>query len=219
LGVALAVAILGAAKANDGAASIFFPFSRICLALPWMVCALVVLPGRSPGGRRVSDRQQAVAAVVIAVVALLGAGVREVRLERRLDTLLVAAAGQPPVAPSRTADLERRCSLRRDAAKARDVTVILDRYDRTATYGCAALLPRSVLTLFPEYDRRSWVQRAAERRSVSRVLVSGLDACPPAPLDCTLVDEADRLYLVSGTARPITAWATDLGLPVRPLPG
>ena len=226
--VGLCWAVLGTAKSNDGAASIFFPFSRLYLGLPWMVCALAVLP--ASGRARAAAAASAVAArralpvgaaavVVVLALALVSAGVREVRLSEDIDRLTAAAIAVPPVAPSETSDVTRRCELRRTAARLHDVRIVLDRYDRTATYACAALLADAgVVTLFPEYDRRSWVQQSADRLVVARVLVSGLDACPPSPLTCVLVDAEDRLYLVSGTRRAATAWASDLGLPVRSLP-
>ena len=220
--VVLALAILGTAKSNDGTASIFFPFSRLYLGLPWMVCALAVLPGRAgdEGASARSGRRGGVVAActALALAGLIGAGVREVRIRSRADAQVAVADRQPPVAPSRSVDVEHRCELRRAAAERFDVEVVLDRYDRAATYGCAALLPARVTTLFPEYDRRSWVQRRLDSRTADRVLVSGLDGCPPPPMACAPVDEGDRLYFVSGAARPATTWAADLGFPVRPLP-
>ena len=223
VGVALVLSwvVLGTAKSNDGVlTSIFFPFSRLYLGLPWMVCAVAVLPVPVEGKRRGTPGVMATAAAAcVVLVALASAGVREARLSEDVRRLTAAAMDVPPVAPTRTALVEDRCDLRRSAARLHDVEIVLDRYDRTATYACAALLADvGVLTLFPEYDRRSWVQESAERLVVGRVLVSGLDGCPPSPLSCLVVDASDRLHLVSGSRRPATTWASDLGLPVRSLP-
>jgi hypothetical protein len=216
--VAMASAVLGTAKADDGVSSIFFPYSRIYLAFPWMVAALALLPGRSSGA--LAPRRAATwLAVLAALVGGSSAGVREVRLQRRVDALTAAALGQPPVAPASTSTLERRCRVRRRLAAAHDVRWILDRYDRTATYGCGALWSGlAVSTLFPEYDRRTWLLLEAESAVVDRVLVAGLDACPSdaaAVGRCELLDADERLYLLRGAGRSVVSWAEAAGLPVR----
>jgi hypothetical protein len=216
--VALSLVVLGTAKANDGTASLFFPYSRVYLGLPWMLAALaVVVPGPSSASAS-ARRRSPVAVVVVVALAVAGVAVREVRLAERTDRLIAAAEGVPPVVPVSTIDLDRRCALRLRLARSAHVAVVLDRYDRTATYGCGALLePDGITTLFPEYDRRTWLLEAATHRSVRGVLASGFDDCPPvADATCEVADAAERLVLVTGRPRPITQWAKDLGLPVRP---
>jgi hypothetical protein len=227
----LATAVLGTAKANDGAASLFFPFARVYLGLPWMLAALLCLPVDGPTPRRDRDlgRSQSVpgaAGVVVAAVAValvLGVvTIREVRLVADVHDLVAAADGVPPVVPVATDDLGRSCEARRRAAAADDVPVVIDRYDRTATYGCAALLePDGIGTLFPEYERRTWLLDEAARRPLGRVLVSGFDRCPPSSVpspevSCELVGGGERLLLLRGEPRPALEWARLLGITVRP---
>jgi hypothetical protein len=162
-------------------------------------------------------------ALVVGLRALGSAAVREVRLEQRVDALTAAAIGEPPVAPTDTATLDRRCDVRRRLASSEGVRWTLDRYERTATYGRGALLSADgVATLFPEYERRTWILLDARTARVDRVLVSGLDACPPpasrVSRRCRLVDELERLYLLQGSSRTITSWAETGGLPVPAIP-
>jgi len=221
----LSLVVLGTAKANDGTTSIFFPWARVYLGLPWALAAVSLLPAGSrtaaswPTGSGDSRRRVAAAAVVAAVA--LGCLVhREVRLQPRLDQLLATADGQPPVAPVDAVDLERRCDGRERIARATEVAVIVDRYDRTAAYACSARFGGGLSTLFPEYDRRTWLLETAEVREVGRLLVAGLDGCPaagPEPGDrCEAADPPSGLFLLQGRPRPITTWAEQLGIPVRP---
>ncbi len=116
----MAVAVLGTAKANDGHPSIFFPYSRVYLALPWLVCVLAALSRRSDGPDSVQlgvRRRPTVAwtsaAVALALLALASAAVREVRLDHRARALVAMAADVPPVVPVSTRVLLDRCTLRR----------------------------------------------------------------------------------------------------------
>jgi hypothetical protein len=216
--VALAVGALGTAKANDGVASIFFPFARVYLGLPWMLCGLALLPTRRERPSSVGvSRSATVVGLALALVVIGLAAVGQVRLHGRAGELVAAADGVPPVAPVSTSHLARSCALRRAMATTHRADVVIDRYDRSATYGCGALLGDEVPTLFPEYERRTWLLQAAAHRRVGRVLVSGLDGCPPAiaSVSCELLDARERLYLLSGAPRPVTTWARDAGLPVR----
>ncbi len=221
--VLLGVAVLGTAKANDGTASLFFPYSRVYLGLPWMLCSLALLPREGRAPRSAVPRAglaPALIALCLALAALASAADREVGLEDRVDGLLAAADGVPPVVPVATELLAERCDLRRRLASDHDVEVILDRYDRTATYGCGALLDGAVDTLFPEYERRTWILLDAQRRRIRRLLITGLDRCPPVLRgDCLVVDVGERIALVTGTERPVTTWASDLGLTVRTTSG
>lgn len=217
--VVLTVVLLGTAKANDGTASIFFPYSRVYLGLPWMLCALALLPGGGRERRPASHRSVAVVAAVLASTAAASFVVQQATLTGRVGRLVVAAEGVPPVVPVATGELLRRCELRRQLAARHEIEVVVERYDRTAAYGCDAVFGDRLTTLFPEYERRTWLLEDAARRRVGRLLVSGFDACPsPAPVasTCMVVDAGERLVLVRGDLRTVTGWAIDLGLPVRP---
>lgn len=219
--VVLSVVLLGTAKANDGTASIFFPYSRVYLGLPWMLCALALLPGGRIERPHASPGLTGVVAAVLAAAGTASFVVQQATLTTRVERLVAAADGVPPVVPVATGDLLRRCELRRQLAVRHDVDIVVERYDRTAAYGCDAVFGDRLTTLFPEYERRTWLLEDAERRRVDRLLVSGFDACPatdPAPSasTCAVVDAGERLVLVRGSARTVTAWAVDLGLPVRP---
>lgn len=222
--LALAAAVLGTAKANDGAPSVFFPYARVYLGLPWMLCALLCLPTARParrGSSALRRRRLEAFSVLVVVVVLAVVALRQVALNERVGALVAAADGVPPVVPVATDDLARRCDARRRLARESGADVVVDRYDRTATYGCGAVLePEGVTTLFPEYERRTWLLEAAKERRVDRVLVSGFEACPPieaADVRCTAQDDGgERLLLVEGRPRTVTTWARDLGITVRP---
>lgn len=215
----LSVVLLGTAKANDGTASIFFPYSRVYLGLPWMLCALALLPSRRRLPAHASPRSTAVVAALLASAAAGSFALQQATLTDRVERLVATAEGVPPVVPVATTDLLRRCDLRRALAASHDVEIVVERYDRTAAYGCDAVFGDALTTLFPEYERRTWLLEDAGRRRVDRLLVSGFEACPAAPpaSNCAVVDAGERLILVGGEARTVTAWAGDLGLPVRPL--
>jgi hypothetical protein len=217
--VGLSVALLGTAKANDGTASIFFPYSRVYLGLPWMLCALALLPAGGRGRQPASRRTTAAVAAAVASAAAASFLVQQATLTGRVERLVTAAEGVPPVVPVATGDLLQRCELRRQAAVRHEVEIVVERYDRTAAYGCDAVFGDGLTTLFPEYERRTWLLEDAARRRVGRLLVSGFEACPsPAPgaSTCAVVDAGERLVLVRGEVRTVTRWVTDLGLPVRP---
>jgi hypothetical protein len=220
----VAVAMLATSKAGDGTPSIFFPWSRVLLGLPWAVAVLALLPDRPPSEDRRGAATAAVAAAVAVAVAALGVAsfaVREVRLTDRTAGLLEAAHDVPPVVPVDTVDLLRRCERRRVLVRTLDAEVVLERYDRTAAYGCGALLRGDgIETLFPTYERRTWLLERASTQRVGVVLASGLDGCPDttAAIRCRVVDEGERLHVVEGPPQTISAWSDLLGMPARPLP-
>src|SRR5206468_1264645 len=100
--LALAIAVLGTEKANDGVDSIFFPYARVYLGLPWMLCGLALLPPPRPPSSD-ARRAGAVALLLLLVLGSAGAVAREVHLGSRVEALVADADGVPPVAPASTA--------------------------------------------------------------------------------------------------------------------
>ena len=92
--------------------------------------------------------------------------------------------------------------------------------DRTSAYACASL-DRSLITLFPLYERRSWLLDRFATEEVEAMVVWDLplNICQdPNWQAVTLTCEADPSGAMVITTEPEPALDTifDLGLPLRP---
>lgn len=211
----LVPAVLATPRAEIGRASVFLPWNRLYLGVPWLLAVALLLALTRPDRRQVSPRWAA-ASLVIVLAATGAFAVRQVTLVERVDDLVETARGVAPVVPVDAVDLEQRCGRRQQVATAHRVSLVIDRYDQTAAYACAALAPDGVATLFPTYERRAWRIRAEAGTVHERVLVSGVavEACAAPAHTCTATDLED-LTLVEGGGRSGIEWAKALGIPVR----
>lgn len=212
--VGFVVALLFAAsipKSTDELPTVYFLAARTVLALPlglWFLLAI------GPPLRWSARASRLALAAVVALTVVTGT-VRLVTWDSRGAPMRRAAERARMYPLTKVSRIERLCSEVRDAARATGAQFAFYR-ERTRAYACSGLLGDEVTSVFPEYERRSWLLRAAARPARGSVLVVG--ARPPACVDGTL---ACRNLPHGITVVPITggsplATASRAGFFVRP---
>ncbi len=197
-------------KSQDQLATVYFPAARTILVLPQALWFLALI---GPRPRRTGPPSLAFV-LLLAFVAVTSA-LRVVTWSDRGGAELSAATTFPTYPLTRNTDLEARCDEVRAAASKTD-SVIAVFVDRTAAYGCAGLIGDDVTTVFPPYDRRSWVLKKLDRPGPERMLL--VDAvvllCTNSGVRCSQVEPAVVLVELDGRS-PLDA-VRALGIGVRP---
>jgi len=186
--------MLAAPKALDGTGSPWLSFGRYVHLLPvalWFVVTVTVEP------RRRSLGLAAVGAAVVVSAATFT--VRAVTFDER--TSAIAAIGRAtagaPVTP--VAETLARCDTIDDL----DVPVVVFRYDRTGAYACGALAYDRQRTLFPAYDRRTWLlhDESTRRRTAFAFTEADGEVCARLPAEASAIvmcDAGGRIGIVRG---------------------
>lgn len=170
--VAIALA-LSSAKALDGPSPLL-PYARLFLIVPLTLWFMAFLVSES----RILRRLRIVLPAVVAAVILLAGGtfvLRAATLGERNRALLDDAANAAfvfPVVRAHALDLRCRTMSRLANAERTDLVVFIG--DRASAYGCGAAAYGSVRTLYPEYERRTWLLHDEAERTRTRVLVFGV---------------------------------------------
>jgi len=187
---------LAVTKLQDGTDSIFYSYARMYLALPALFAFLAVILSR-PGRARSSLRAAGAAAIV--VLAAASTAVRAASFE----SAAMAEAQRPAlwVQAQPTQHLRETCSALEELAERHAAPLVIHLADRPAAYGCGALLYGRVETLFPRYERRTWLLLQEQRARRGRVLFSEVTAgfCPGAAglvKSCRIVSRAPDVALV-----------------------
>ena len=179
--------------------------------------------GTTPG----QSWRQAYRACVL-LIALLGVAtvvVRQQTLTERNRALVVAAAHARFVFPVVPVDeLDARCQRLANLSRRTRTDLAVFTVDRAAAYGCGAALYGEVRTLFPAYERRTWLLRDEARRRRHRLLVVGVGAgwctsvaplvssCKLAPL---VAPSDGSAAIVSFPQESAISLLRRLGFPVR----
>ncbi len=170
--VVLVLATLAMPKAFDGGDSAYLGYGRYFVVVPaagWFLA--YVLAETQPFAWASPHRtNQLLAAVLsVAVIAALGHALRfESRLAAINRVAEKSSAGAPiePVGP-----IEEACPQLLDAARRYDTDLILF-HDRATAYACGAEDYGKLTTLFPPYDRRTWLLHQEEHHDRTKFLVA-----------------------------------------------
>ncbi len=208
------IALLFAAsipKSTDELPTVYFLAARTVLTLPLGLWFLLAVGPPVRWSVRTSRR---VLAAVVALTVVTGA-VRLATWDTRGAPMRRTAEHAPAYPLTKVSAIERLCAAVGDAARTSGARFAFYR-ERTRAYACSGLLGDDITSIFPEYERRSWLLRAAAQPAEGRVLTVG--ARPQACVDGTLTCR----YLPHGiTVVPITggsplATASRAGFFVRP---
>ena len=225
---ALTVTVLGLVMlSSDRAAqgpSPLLPNARIFMIVPLTLWFLAYLVAKS---EIIRPWRQTYRALVL-LVALLGVAtvvVRQQTLTERNRALVVAAAHARFVFPVVPVDeLDARCQRLSNLARRTRIDLAVFTVDRASAYGCGAALYGEVRTLFPAYERRTWLLHDEARRRRHQLLVVGVGAdwctsVSPIVSSCKLVPlvaPADgSAAIVSFPQQSAISLLRRLGFPVR----
>jgi hypothetical protein len=224
VGIALIVVSLASRKVLDGTPSAYLGYGRFFLAIPafaWFVLYALADTRSIP---RPSWLTTNVVIMVIAVTASASFVGRNLSFSRRLDHIAAVAERPSAGAPiKRTSAVITDCLGIAEAARRARTDLVVYRYDRTGAYGCGALEYGRIETLFPDYDRRTWLvhREASLERTV--FLAVGVDQawCAQARTDalvrsCVLEQGVAQVAVVRTAPIPVLTLWRDLGEAVRP---
>lgn len=213
--------ILSLNKSLDGSASPFFSFGRFLVAVPlaiWLLVAVAEQDGGVPLPGWITSRRVIMA---VGAIALLSFADRQLTFSNRFHGLQVAGETAPTSAVGSTVEILDRCRVLGRLADDNDVSMVIFRYDRTSTYACGAEWYGHTSTLFPTYDRRTWIVDESIKDEQTRLMVNGVDSTWCTTITtvvdtCTLLSDGNTALI---TTSPRSTWATVtlLGIPTRPL--
>lgn len=219
---ALSVVLLSFAfpKVHDGTGSVFFPLSRMYLAVPlilaWAVAHL-----------RIEGRVRSPLIIGLCIAAVIGSTLRTMSAPRIVEQALADQEGLPirvrPVAWLRTECRTIQAVAR--ATEAEAVVVLREPdvyYAQFVSIGCPVCEPTLPPTYMPERERRSWrIDAEAMARRGKILIVNGNSAIWEAAYNGTfhvqrLREREPSLHLITGAGLPVDTLLQRIGqLPVR----
>jgi hypothetical protein len=205
---------LGIEKVHDGRPVIFLPYSRMYLALPFLIVVITVIISRH---RKIKASSVKILAGLLLPVVLIGTFIRYNDYKSRLN----ADISNSKTVPARpVASICDSCELLTGLAKRYDVqTVAFYGYTRQYCYGCAAL-GYNFHTIYPIEDRRVWIVQRAEQIPAHNILLWPEDTAFTAVaaakgVPCKKVNARPAIYLLDAEGQPLIALMKQLGLPAE----
>lgn len=213
--VLLLVASFGVNKVHDGIPSVFYPWARMFIAVPFLL-ALFAARIAVPQSRW-----------LLMALPLLSAGffvhkciVQADAVERQLNH---QRATNKEVAE--VADLHRQCVRIASVAHAQRAALVVTTWGprkHLINYGCPCLVADFPHTLNPELDRRTWHLHDESEKQVSTVMFSGFDegmlriwrAKFP---DMKCASENPYLIVLSGNTLRTDTLLRRMGMGIRPV--
>ncbi len=163
---ALSVVSLGIPKVHDGEDSVFFSLARSYLTVP-LGLAFVLYMLASPKGDPVSgERNGGWVALAVGGVAFV---IQMVVMDSHLAQILSVRAWN--VTPRPVSEVLKTCDAVSDAAAKTNTPLMTFDGDREFAYACGALHYGELTTLFPSYDRRTWLLQQEQHMKRDRMLV------------------------------------------------
>jgi hypothetical protein len=204
---------LGVNKVHDGESGIFFSYQRMYLAVPLLIAFLVAL------APRVDWKRSALGSGAVAVVALGAFAYQQAALAPAVATATAFPAGAV-TSPRSVDSLERKCALDSQVAQSSGATLIVYVQDRGAAYGCGALMYGRVETLFPSYERRTWLLQAEARARRDELVLADVSRSFCAAVDaglasCQQPPKAPQVAVLSTRAQPALTVLRQLKVAVR----
>ncbi|MFY0643600.1 MAG: hypothetical protein JXR19_03970 [Bacteroidia bacterium] len=154
---------LGVNKVNDGTASVFFPYSRMYLALPYVILLLFILLEK-----RRNSFPSKWTLFIIAILGIVGFTVEQLYASQRINRALTTNSDVVQLFQNST--LEEEClSLEKLMQQQNaNLLVVLSKADQY-TFGCDAL--RRLKTVHPAYERRWWLVEEYRSFKLENVIV------------------------------------------------
>lgn len=215
VGVGLLVISFGFGKVHDGIPSVFYPWARMFLAVPFLMALFLSQLKWSPSRR------------VVMLMPLVAAGFfgfkcveQPAAVARQIDTLKLGYMEAMEVN-----ELKQHCSLIDQVAREEraDLLIVSWGYKKHLTnYGCPCLIPDFPTTMEPYLDRRTWWLRSVSSRVLTNILFSGISEPEfkkfPAPFsEVQRVSTEPELFLFKGNTERTDSFLVHMKLGMREL--
>ncbi len=219
-GMAGVAGALATPKALDGTASAYLAYGRLLLAVPLLVWCLAWLAGEdrppAPDGR--TRRVLAGAGLAVLAASVVTASWRAVRFEDHLGEIDRVATEVRFAAPVPVEGVVRRCEALHETMGRAGATLAVFLTDRISAYGCAGRWEEAV-SLFPAYERRTWLLDGENRAPRSVFVVTDVppDWCrhlAASVRSCVAADPPGTM-VVRMDAQPVLPVLAAAGVPVR----
>jgi hypothetical protein len=170
--VVLVVATLAMPKAFDGGPSAYLGYGRYFVALPAAAWFLAFVLAETQPFTWASTRHTNQLLAAVLAVAVISAFGHAVLFNSRLDAITRVAEKPTAGAPiEAVAPIEEACPQLLDATRRYNTDLILF-HDRATAYACGAEDYGKYTTLYPQYDRRTWLMHQEEHRKRTQFLVA-----------------------------------------------
>ena len=153
---------LGINKVNDGTASVFFPYSRMFLALPY-ACLLLIIYSEKKG-----YKPTARVLASIAFLAIAGFSVEQVLGSQRINRAMQTNSDVVQLFQNKS--LQKDCESLQELLHDQnaELLVVLSKADQYV-FGCDAL--NHLKTLHPNYERRWWLEQQYRPINLKEVVI------------------------------------------------
>jgi hypothetical protein len=217
LGTALVLLVVsfGMAKVHEGTANVFFPWSRMFLAIPFLLVLFIAQ-------LKVRDTKLALWCMPLMAAGFFGykSMVFHDAVERQVDPTL-----DTKVEMAEFVVLERHCQEVQRYATNHGASLLVvnwGRYKHLTTYGCPCLMPGFPVTIEPALDRRTWLLREQVGQVHANVLFTGMGdehfaGLPQGAPQVERVADTPLLYLVKHNKEDLVTLLNSLQLGLRPL--
>ncbi|HQV50718.1 MAG: hypothetical protein IPF95_00435 [Flavobacteriales bacterium] len=214
LGIVFIIVSCGFYKVNDGIPSVFYPWARMFLAIPFLIALFLsqfkmTLPGRS--------------IVVLPIIAIGFFGFKSVELSVVMERQL-ALQREKRIEVVAVSEFKEHCEKVAQSAhsvNAELVVVSHGLHKHLSTYGCSCLIADFPRIIEPELDRRTWLLKESATRVIPRVLflvpgmIRSLDPTTQiAPFE--IVSQEPFLVLLTGNTLRTDSLVAKLGFGMRP---
>ncbi len=220
--VMLTGVILSVPRASDWLPTAYYPAARVLLPLPgaiWMLCFFAFSAGRNRDAtlsvRTTPPRGRSTwVQLVVVGLCVTACGVRLVRWREDVVPIRDEAVAYPNYPLADVAQIELECRSVRDVlAGVGPMFVAFDL--RTPAYACAGLVA-DMRTVYPAYERRSWLLReflAAGTRDFLLVTTNPV-GCPAANATCDDLTATMKVVHVRPSSSVTQTWR-NLGFDMR----
>ncbi|MGK7898328.1 MAG: hypothetical protein AB4372_33120 [Xenococcus sp. (in: cyanobacteria)] len=160
----------GIPKVHDGTLSVFFPFARMYLAAPLMMCfsAIELFDSSSHKFSRYIIRTSLMISLSMVLFVFAYKQFNLIDTVKQMEKIR-----NTPVAFQRVEYIFEHCDLIKSLGRKYDADLIVYSNSRIRAYGCGALLYGEIDTLFPEYERRTWRLIEESTNTRSSILFAG----------------------------------------------
>lgn len=205
---------LGIEKVHDGRPVIFLSFSRMYLALPFVIVVIAVIIAKH---QHLKISSVKILAGLLLIAALIGTFIRYHNYNNRLSTDMQHSSTVPARPVASICD---SCALLAKLSEQYHAkTVAFYGYTRQYCYGCSAL-EYDIQTIYPIEDRRVWVVQRAEKSTEHHILLWPEDTAfvslaAAKGIPCRRINTRPAIYLLDANGKPLIPLMKELGLPVE----
>jgi hypothetical protein len=212
--VVLFILTLATGRAGEALpGNVYFGYGRNHLALPIAGWFLAFVLAETRPYRHPSMQRTRTTVLVIGIVAVVSFAVRQANFDDRMAS--VRRGDTVPIGP-----VEERCRAYADAAEATGTDLVVFYKSAIPAYACGALYYGDLQTLFPFYDRRTWLMHREDRLPRTSFIAAdaGPDYCrraEPVVESCEPVPGAPDTFLVRFPPGPALSVVRAMGDFVR----